>query len=103
MKTFREGEGDERGGGWWMVGNLLLSNLCHNFVASASRANSLFSAGATRRWPQCTEQEKGDWWCWWWCCGIIAKRSLANIIFYIYSSFLFAAPCLLNVYYECYS
>lgn len=42
-----------------MVCNLLLSNLCHNFVASASRANSLFAAGSTRRWPQCTEQGEG--------------------------------------------
>lgn len=42
-----------------MVGNLLLSNLCHNFVASASRANSLFAAASTRRWPQYTEQ--GEW------------------------------------------
>lgn len=42
-----------------MAGNLLLSNLCHNFVASASRANSLFAAGSTRRWPQYTEQGKG--------------------------------------------
>lgn len=42
-----------------MAGNLLLSNLCHNFVASASRANSLFAAGSTRRWPQCTEQGEG--------------------------------------------
>lgn len=39
-----------------MAGNLLLSNLCHNFVASASRANSLFAAASTRRWPQCSEE-----------------------------------------------
>lgn len=42
-----------------MAGNFLLSNLCHNFVASASRANSLFAAGSTRRWPQYTEQGEG--------------------------------------------
>lgn len=45
------------GVGWF--GNLLLSNLCHNFVASASRANSLFAAASTRRWPQCTKQGEG--------------------------------------------
>lgn len=76
-----------------VVGNLLLSNLCHNFVARAraSRANSLFAAAAS---PLDDGHSVVAWW----------QKGVWQILFFIFIlSFLFAAPCLLNVYYECYS
>lgn len=79
-----------------MAGNLLLSNLCHNFVASASRANSLFAAGSTRRWPQYTEQGE-DWW------GLVVrhnrkKESGKYYFLYLFElSFCCASACLMFI------
>lgn len=84
------GGGSGKGSG--LPGNLLLSNLCHNFVASASRANSLFAAAAaasTRRWPQCVGQG----------VKLVAKTGVWQILFFIFirAFFLPRLACLMFI------